>query len=196
MLSHLICNINNFIDYYIAQIYYANTDWPGNNIKFWSPHTADGKWKWILYDTDFGFGLVNWVGHNTLAFALEANGPGWPNPPWSTFLFRSLMENEEFQIKFINHFCYYLNTRFKAFSVVEHISNVVNHISPEMPSHISRWGGSYVQWSQNSFGISKAGSNTSLFKSKNSILSIISEIFPIASGMSSKIFFISSCDLK
>ena len=39
---------------------------------------------------------------------------------------------DEFEIKFINHFCYYLNTRFKASNVVEHISNVSNHIAPEM----------------------------------------------------------------
>ena len=139
-------DIDNFIDYNVAQIYYANTDWPGNNLKLWRPHSFDGKWKWILYDTDFGFGLVEWVGHNTLSFALEPNGPGWPNPPWSTFLLRNLMQNNEFKIKFINHFCYYLNTRFKANNVSNHISDIVDHITPEMPNHISRWGGTFNEW--------------------------------------------------
>ena len=148
-----LIDIDNFIDYNIAQIFYGNTDWPGNNIKFWRPYTADGKWRWILYDTDFGFGLVEWVGHNTLAFALEPNGPGWPNPPWSTFLLRSLMVNNEFKIKFINHFCYFLNTRFKASNVSAHISDVVNNISPEMPNHISRWGGSFYEWSNQHLGV-------------------------------------------
>ena len=146
-------DIDNFIDYNVAQIYYANTDWPGNNIKFWRPHSDDGKWKWILYDTDFGFGLVEWVGHNTLAFALESNGPGWPNPPWSTFLLRNLMQNNDFKIKFINHFCYYLNTRFKSINVSNHIDQVVNHITPEMPNHISRWGGSFNEWNNQHISI-------------------------------------------
>ena len=146
-------DINNFIDYYVAQIFFANTDWPGNNIKFWRPHTVDGKWKWILYDTDFGFGLVEWYGHNTLQFALEANGPGWPNPPWSTLLFRSLMENDEFQNKFINHFCYYLSTRFEPDNVNSHIANIVNNILPEMPRHIQKWGGNMTQWYQNANSI-------------------------------------------
>ena len=150
-------DINNFVDYYVAQIFYANTDWPGNNIKFWRPHTIDGKWKWILYDTDFGFGLVQWYGHNTLQFALQANGPGWPNPPWSTFLFRSLMENQDFQTQFINHFCFYLNTRFKPDYVNEHISNTVSHISPEMPRHIQKWGGNMTQWYQNANSIIQFG---------------------------------------
>jgi hypothetical protein len=142
-------DINNFIDYYIAQIFFANTDWPGNNIKFWRPQITGSKWKWILYDTDFSFGLVEWPTHNTLQFALEANGPGWPNPPWSTFLFRSLMENQEFQIQFINHFCFYLSTRFKPDYVNEHITNTVENISEEMSNHIDRWGGSISQWYQN-----------------------------------------------
>ena len=142
-------DINNFIDYYVSQIFFGNTDWPGNNIKFWRPQITGSKWKWILYDTDFGFGLVQWYGHNTLQFALEANGPGWPNPPWSTFLFRSLMENQEFQIQFINHFCFYLSTRFKPDYVNEHITNTVINISDEMPNHIDKWGGSISQWYQN-----------------------------------------------
>jgi hypothetical protein len=142
-------DINNFIDYYITQIFIANTDWPGNNIKFWRPQITGSKWKWILYDTDFSFGLVEWPTHNTLQFALEANGPGWPNPPWSTFLFRSLMENQEFQIQFINHFCFYLSTRFKPDYVNEHITNTVENISEEMSNHIDRWGGSISQWYQN-----------------------------------------------
>jgi len=150
-------DINNFIDYYIAQIFYANTDWPGNNIKFWRPQITGSKWKWILYDTDFGFGLVEWYGHNTLQFALEANGPGWPNPPWSTFLFRSLMENEEFQIQFINHFCFYLSTRFKPDYVNQHITNTVTNISDEMQNHIDKWGGSIVEWYQNVNTITQFG---------------------------------------
>jgi hypothetical protein len=139
-------NIENFIDYYIIQIYVGNTDWPGNNIKFWRPHIEGAKWKWILYDTDFGFGFIKNYYHNTLLFALDPNGPEWPNPPWSTLLFRSLMENVEFQNKFINYFCYYSNTRFSTNYVGEHISDIVNNIAPEMPNHIERWGGDIDQW--------------------------------------------------
>ena len=38
-------DINNFIDYYCAQIYFAIHDWPGNNIKYWKSST--GKWRWF-----------------------------------------------------------------------------------------------------------------------------------------------------
>lgn len=160
-------DIENFIDYFIIQIYLGNTDWPGNNIKYWRPHIAGAKWKWILYDTDFGYGLFWWategsnVEHNTLLFALNLYGPEWPNPPWSTFLFRSLMENEEFQHLFINHFCYYLNTRFNPEYVESHISDIADNISPEMPTHINRWGGNLLQWDQNINSIQQFGSQRS-----------------------------------
>ena len=44
-------DVQNFIDYQSAQIYFDNTDWPGNNIKYWRPQTSEGKWRWIVYDT-------------------------------------------------------------------------------------------------------------------------------------------------
>ena len=50
-------DIDNYIQYQVAQIYYDNRDWPGNNIKFWQP--TGGKWRWILFDTDFGAGTWN-----------------------------------------------------------------------------------------------------------------------------------------
>ena len=92
------------MQYEAFQIFVDNRDWPGNNIKFWRDHRVGGKWRWILFDTDFGFGI--WdpgaFTFNTLEFALDPYGPGWPNPPWSTFLFRQMMENDHFKHVFIN----------------------------------------------------------------------------------------------
>ena len=134
-------DIDNFIMYQLAQIYFGNTDWPGNNIKLWKPKA--GKWRWILYDTDFGFGIWNAYGYfdNTLNFALESNGPDWPNPPSSTLLFRRLMENLTFRNKFINQFADELNSRFLPNLVEEHIESVALEVSSEIQNHFNRWGG-------------------------------------------------------
>ncbi|HEX9970460.1 MAG TPA: CotH kinase family protein, partial [bacterium] len=109
-------DVENFLDYEIAQIYYDNTDWPGSNIKFWRPRTADGRWKWIVFDTDFGFGLHNSEAYknNTIALATEPNGPNWSNPPWSTFLLRKLLENPVFKNDFINRFADHMNVTLSA----------------------------------------------------------------------------------
>ncbi|MBT8079594.1 MAG: CotH kinase family protein [Gammaproteobacteria bacterium] len=132
-------DIESFIVYQVAEIYFDNQDWPGNNYKFWnSPGT---KWRWILFDTDFGFS--GWTpsafDQNTLAFALEANGPDWPNPPWSTLILRRLVENESFRNDFINHFADELNSRFLPANVTGHIDSIAATIESEMSTHFLRW---------------------------------------------------------
>lgn len=142
-------DIDNLIDYHAAQIYYANTDWPGNNIKYWRSRSEDGKWRWILYDTDFGFGFIGDRNHNTLDFALEEFGPGWPNPPWATFLLRRFMDNDEFVDKFANRMADLMNTKFDNEYVNDLIDNFSGQIESEMPRHFDRWqefGGSVNSW--------------------------------------------------
>ncbi len=60
-------DVENFTDYLISEIFYANTDWPHNNVRYWrlktdgyepgSPPGHDGRWRWMLFDLDLGFGL-------------------------------------------------------------------------------------------------------------------------------------------
>ena len=98
-------DVRNFMDYQIAQIYCDNQD-AGGNIKYWRPQHEGGRWRWILYDTDWGFGLHDDDAYknNSLKFHTEDDGPKWPNPPWSTFILRNLLENVAFQRQFVNRF--------------------------------------------------------------------------------------------
>lgn len=132
-------DLPNYIQYQLAQIYFDNTDWPGNNIKFWKH--KNGQWRWILFDTDFGFGIWNAQNYrnNTINFALQSNGPNWPNPPWSTLLFRKMMTNTEFKHQFINTFADELNTRFVPANVRNKIDEHADRIRSEMFRQINRW---------------------------------------------------------
>lgn len=143
-------DIDNFIDYQIIQIFARNTDWPGNNIKFWrnktgsfnpeAPPGQDGRWRWLVYDTDFGFGLFNTsFTDNTLVFATEPNGTSWPNPAWSTFLLRKLLENDSFKISFISRFNDLLNTAFQSERITDIIDTHREMYAPEISEHITRW---------------------------------------------------------
>lgn len=150
-------DIENFIIYYVAQIYFNNTDWPGNNIKYWQP--VNGKWRWILFDTDFGFGVwsVEDYFNNTLAFALNDDGPNWPNPPWSTLLFRKLMENTSFRNDFVNRYADEMNSRFLPQRVSAHVTARANEIQPEITRHFNRWGGDPASWQQRLEGMRTFG---------------------------------------
>jgi len=153
-------DVRSFIDYQIANIFAANTDWPGNNIKYWRLRTGqyqpnapighDGRWRWLLYDTDFGFGFIGAVNHNTLQFATDPNGPSWPNPSWSTFLFRRLLENESFKLDFINRFADLLNTAFRPSRMVSIINELKQTLQPDISEQLHRWkspgGGSLSGW--------------------------------------------------
>ncbi|MEX2605467.1 MAG: CotH kinase family protein, partial [Gracilimonas sp.] len=141
-------DIDNYVDYMAAQIYYANTDWPGNNIKYWRNHLSNQGWRWIIYDTDFGFSLSygGHYTHNTLAFALEPNGPGWPNPPWSTYVLRRFVESDIFIRKFVNRMSDLMNTVFQPDYVHDVIDSLSQKIAGEMPDHIDKWGNSMGSW--------------------------------------------------
>lgn len=141
-----LVDIDNFIDYFAAQIYFANTDWPGNNIKYWRDRSENGKWRWIMYDTDFGFGWATNPNHNTLEFALNPAGPGWPNPSWSTYIFRKMVESDIFINKFVNRMSDLMNTSFDAVNANKVIDSLVTNISREMPKHLERWGRNIESW--------------------------------------------------
>ena len=105
-----------------------------------------------MFDTDFGYGIWNSSAYqnNTLQFALAANGPGWPNPPWSTLFLRKLLENNSFKNDFINYFADLTNTNFKPENVVNKINSMASVIHPEIPKHSARWNQfTYTQWLTN-----------------------------------------------
>lgn len=144
-------DISNFIDYFVSEIYFDNRDWPGNNLKIWKPQMEGGKWRWLMYDTDFGFGLYDNSAYllNTFEFATEPNGPGWPNPPWSTLFLRKLLENQKFKRAFINRFADMMNSTFLSDLVIQRIDSMAAILEPEVQRHYDRWWTpSYYRWQQ------------------------------------------------
>jgi hypothetical protein len=134
-------DLNECILYFAAEAYYDNLDWPGTNIKFWRKHSAKGKWRWILLDLDFGFGLYAhgaWEDH--IQFMFSPVETRYSNPPWATFFQRKLIENPIIRNHFINQIADLLNTNFKSARVVNVINTLANHIAIELPKHRARWG--------------------------------------------------------
>jgi hypothetical protein len=141
-------DVECFIDYQAIQIIINNRDWPGNNIKYWNTDKEYSRWRWILYDTDFGLGLYGSRDYtlNTIEFATAPNGPSWPNPPWSTLLLRKLLTNDDFKFMFINRMADLLNTTFTPENMNHKLDSVSNLIESEIGNHQNRWGRNYSQW--------------------------------------------------
>ena len=102
-----------------------------------------------MFDTDFGLGLRNAnTAVDTVAFALQPDGGGWPNPPWSTELLRMLVLNPTFQTDFINRYADYLNTVLKPEVTRPILEQAAATIRPEMPRQLGRWGSEGVEIAQ------------------------------------------------
>ena len=50
-----IIDIESYIDYQAAEMFFNNYDWPGNNSKLWKTKIPGSKWKYIFYDLDDTF---------------------------------------------------------------------------------------------------------------------------------------------
>jgi hypothetical protein len=136
-----VIDLDECILYFAAQAYYDNLDWPGTNIKFWRERNTTGKWRWILFGVEFGFGLYGhgeWENH--VEFMFSPVETRYSNPPWATLLQRKLIENPTFRNRFINQIADLLNTNFKSYRVIEVINALADHISNEIPKHRARWG--------------------------------------------------------
>ena len=139
-------DISNFIDYYITEIFFVNLDWPSNNITFWRPLNENGKWRWILYDLDAGYGYsdYNMLSHCTNDKPITSGA----NPPWATLLFRKLLENESFKLQFIKRYAEILNNDFRTERMLQKMDSIINLYKNDIPEHIKRWKfpDSYDKW--------------------------------------------------
>lgn len=100
-------DIQSFIDYFCFQIYIANRDSIGNNFARWRSRNvtddkySDGKWRWILYDTDDSVGISEHGSNPTVNSFTEGHHAMHPvDYP----LFAALIKNETFLIRFADSF--------------------------------------------------------------------------------------------
>jgi hypothetical protein len=136
-------DIQEFIDYHIVEIFVGNVDWPVGNVKLWRERKTGSRWRWMLYDTDLGFALDPTYGadFDMVWLLLDPVGDPWPNPPWSTLLFRHLAKNPAFRQEFVERFERHLASTFQPDRVVAVIDAMQAVLEPEMARQIDRWKG-------------------------------------------------------
>ena len=140
-------DVKSLIDYKIAQIFVMNYDWPGNNNKLFKSKSGDGKWKHVMYDSDFGFerwgsnpfNIGSYETYNMLDHAIGESNV-FNNPVWSTAVFTTLLDNMNFRNKFINTYCDRLNTTYSTENTLYFMDSLRSIIDPYIPDHISRYG--------------------------------------------------------
>jgi hypothetical protein len=143
-------DISNFIDYHIAQLFFANWDWPDNNVRFWRPRTADGKWRWVFFDCDACM-IQDSYKFLYLFTSGEVDDARFKKYEESTFLVRNLLKNHSFRTRFLQKFMQHLNTTFEPGQVIKEINLFRQTYAPEVLEHIYRWNtpDSYNAWLKN-----------------------------------------------
>ena len=142
--------IDELINYQIAEIYYANYDWPDNNQRMWR---SDGtKWRWMMYDTDCSTNYDEWgeayVSFNSLAFTTDPYSTSWPNNAVSSLIFRRLLQNEGFKQEFVQRTCTYLNLVFNPERVNYFVDSLINLMGSEIDREIERWSKDYPDFGE------------------------------------------------
>jgi len=137
-------DIDEYINYLVTEIYSDNVIWMDENVRMWRERREGARWRWILFDTDYGFGMPSQMStgytHDMLRYATSSNtGDPIILPLWSTLLFRKLLVNQEFRTRFIQRFASSLNTIFHPDTVAARIDEIQAALAPGMPRHIARW---------------------------------------------------------
>lgn len=140
-------DVANYIDHHISKVYGGGKDWSGNNERLWRTHGEKSKWRWVANDYDDAFDAIE---YDSYLHATRTDGPAWPNPEWSTRLFRSLMKNVSFAVQYKTRLKFHLENTYSTELVVDMIDSIATIYRPEIPRQIERWTypNSVEEWEQ------------------------------------------------
>ncbi|MDR2505615.1 MAG: lamin tail domain-containing protein [Oscillospiraceae bacterium] len=125
-------DVDNYFDFIIFQMYSGNTD--AANIKQYRLREDGAKWRWTLYDLDWGL------------FQSDRNGPAiWLDPKGSGVadinnkIILRLLEVPSMRDKFLRRYGYLFQTVFVPDNMIEILHEMAAQLEPEMPMHFARW---------------------------------------------------------
>lgn len=162
-------DMQSFADYMSAEIYFGNQDWGDNNTAMWkstvsdpSNEFSDGKWRFILFDTEYSANLYGQIAPSTNTFTQVSN-----KDCFVAALLKGALKNDEFKSQFVRTFMDLSNENFKS----ERISSFINDLSaeykdfvidtrerfeprtavsqpnePAQPGEPGGWGGGFGDW--------------------------------------------------
>lgn len=117
---------------------YRGWTWNASAYKDRSP---DGRWRWLIWDTDRSFTSRSWNGFN------EAQST-WAEK-WTNFILKALYQNDIFNQKLIARISDLLNTTFLPDNAIEVLDSLYTIVNLEMHREIARWKPSNTYWNDN-----------------------------------------------
>ncbi|MCQ2192573.1 MAG: CotH kinase family protein [Paludibacteraceae bacterium] len=138
-------DMDEYIDYQILQQFVVNCDWPGNNTKIWRERKKGSRFRWILFDTDFGFALKDYLylgnyDKNMLNWCLAENIKlDWANKiPWMTAIFKNLSLSNEFRRRFTTKYLIQLSTSLNQDRINAVFDSITGIVTEEYCAHYKK----------------------------------------------------------
>lgn len=141
-------DMDNFIAYMWHCIYVGKWDWPNNNDASWRPRTADGKWKWIQFDMETGFGVATSLGPEYADMGPQLNMikaviEGIPFPMFGKYgphpIMTEIYDNQEFLDEFVAWYMEHKDHEFHPDTMNALLDEMAAELRPYMPEYKHRW---------------------------------------------------------
>ena len=133
-LQYILDNVDvdNLFEYMAFEMFFGNSDI--GNTRFYRLKTEGSKWKWVLYDVDYG--LYNSQFNSPWSYT-KAKGMGQKNI--DNTIFMKLLSVPEYKDRYLTIYGQIFQ-KLTTEKMLEKLNELVKVIEPEMRSHWSRWG--------------------------------------------------------
>ncbi|MFN2135717.1 MAG: CotH kinase family protein [Candidatus Promineifilaceae bacterium] len=126
-------DLANFVDYYLLEMYIANTDWPHHNMHVFRPETPGGRWEWIVWDNDLAFDRAD---RQMVEHVLTVDHPLGKR---MEVMLNKLLENPDFYNLFLTRAADLLNTTLSAENVGAEVESSLAELAADIPLEKARW---------------------------------------------------------
>ena len=152
-------DVENYLDYYAANIYVCNCDWPHNNYKVYRYYPAkgasvgtgirDGRWRFLPHDMDYCYNIYdNRECEAATDLLAQVLAPGQRYSP----LFTALMKRESSRNYFIRKIISLADGAFSYSAISAEIDDMTSEQGAEIPLYIANLKARYNtagQWGNN-----------------------------------------------
>ncbi|MDO4864509.1 MAG: CotH kinase family protein, partial [Ruminococcus sp.] len=132
-------DVQSFMDYFSAEIYFANSDWPQNNTAVWRSNFADpenpysdGKWRMFLFDTELGQGMYGTQQNSANADSFSRIRQ---NTDTLSKAFTKLMSDKDFAAEFSRTFMDIANYNFDTEKTTAEIEKFMKYSEPVVDTY-------------------------------------------------------------
>ena len=136
-------DIDNMFDYYIFESFFGNTD-PGNIRFYRNTVSGDGKWRYLIYDMDWGLFNSTYTEKGVeyatgcVTYYMNENGAGTQKIKSNLFV-RKLVQVPQYREKFLTRYAELFGSVLTTENMVSLFLEMTEQIKPEMQMNMERW---------------------------------------------------------